>query len=871
MLDVDDRLDLWEHAPCAIHSAGVDGVIRQVNSTWLRWLGYTREEVEGKLQFLDILSEDSQAAYHRRFLGVLARGRLDEAEFTLRRKDGSEFAALVSASIVFDEAGRFARSRFGFIDISERKRGEEYMRRLIDAAPDATITVLQDGTIAHANLQVERLFGYSRDQLVGQPVEMLMPAALRAAHVGHRSHYMKAPQVRPMGVAHDLYGRRRDGSVFPIEISLSPIDGGDTPLVAASIRDISERRQAELATSRLAAIVDSSQDAILSKNLAGEITSWNRAAERLFGHTAAEAIGHALIEHIPADRQGEEQRVLERLHRGEDAGHFETVRRHKDGALVDVSLTLSLIRDRSGAIVGTSTVARDIGPRKRAEAAARLASDRLAEAIECIDDALAIFDHAGRLQLDNSAHRSLLLGVVDGPLIGLDIRELVATWTRAWAVPAAHADQWIAETFRADRPPRLVHELELGGHKFHETSRRTRDGGFVVLFSDRTEERQREEALRKASTAKSEFLSSMSHELRTPLNAVLGFAQLLQRDRRSPLTTRQLGMVEHIVKGGEHLLRLIDEILDLTRIEAGRVPISIEPVDLRSVVEEALATLAPLAARAEIELVLEVEGDLPRVLADRTRLAQIVMNLGSNAIKYSLRGGRAVFIASTPDPQTGRLTVTDSGIGIPLAEQDKIFQPFHRAGQETGPIEGTGIGLAISRRLAELMHGAVGFHSAPGEGSRFWVDLPTVGDELVATTTQRKAAEDSLDSPGKRHRIVYIEDHPANIAFMQELMADVARIELLTAPTAEIGLEMVRTLQPQAVILDINLPGMNGLEALRQLREWPETRHIPVIGLSAAAMEHDVRRAREAGFFHYLTKPVQVDALIAALREVLPP
>jgi PAS domain S-box-containing protein len=869
MLDVDDRLDLWEHAPCAIHSADSDGVIRQVNSTWLRWLGYARDEVEGKLHFLDILTLESKAAFHRRFLGVLARGRLDEAEFTLQRKDGSTFAALVSASIAYDEAGRFVRSRFGFIDISERKRGEEYMRRLIDAAPDATITVLQDGTIAYANLQTERLFGYSRNQLVGQPVEMLMPAALRAAHVGHREQYMKTPQVRPMGVALDLYGRRRDGTEFPIEISLSPIDTGDAPLVAASIRDISERRQAELATSRLAAIVDSSQDAILSKNLAGVITSWNRAAERLFGYTAAEAIGHTLSERIPDDHRDEEQRVLERLHRGEDAGHFETVRRRKDGAMVDVNLTLSLIRDRGGAIVGTSTVARDIGPRKRAEAAVRLASDRLAEAIECIDDALAIFDHAGRLQLDNSAHRSLLLGVVDGPVIGLHIRELAAAWSQAWGSSAAAADRWIDDTFRDDRPPRMVHELELGGRTYHETSRRTRDGGFVVLFSDRTEEHQREEALRKASTAKSEFLSSMSHELRTPLNAVLGFAQLLQRDRRAPLTPRQLGMVEHIVKGGEHLLRLIDDILDLTRIEAGRVPISLEPVDLIGVVEEALSTLAPLAARAEVELAFEVEGELPRVLADRTRLAQIVMNFGSNAIKYSLRGGRAVFVASSPDPRRGRLTVTDRGIGIPLAEQDKIFQPFHRAGQETGPIEGTGIGLAITRRLAELMNGTVGFHSAPGAGSQFWVDLPAADEAPAATATQRRAAGDSLASAGDQ-RIVYIEDHPANIAFMQELMADVARIELLTAPTAEIGLEMVRTHRPHAVILDINLPGMNGIEALRRLREWPETRDIPVIALSAAAMDHDIRRARDAGFFRYLTKPVQVEALIAALREVLP-
>jgi PAS domain S-box-containing protein len=855
--DADDRLDLWDHAPCAIHSAGTDGLIRQVNSTWLRWLGYSRDEVEGKLHFTAVLAEPSRAAYHRRLLGILARGRLDEAEFTMLRKDGTTFAALVSATIAFDDDGKFVRSRYGFIDISERKRGEDHLRRLIDAAPDATVVVLADGTIAFANLQTERLFGYTRNQIVGQPVEILLPAAMRAAHVGHRSRFMRAPQVRPMGVALDLHGRRQDGTEFPIEISLSPIDSGDTIMVAASIRDITERRQAELVTSRLAAIVDSSEDAIFSNGLDGVITSWNRSAERLFGYTAAEAVG-ARLPLVPDDRRAEELRILERLHRGEHIEHFETVRVHKDGTRIDVNVTKSHIRDRGGAIVGTSTVARDISPRRRAEAAARLASERLAEAIECIDDAFAIFDGEGRLVLHNSAHRLLFDGILEAPLIGRTATELALAWGASLGLEPNDPRLWGSAIFQPDLPARVVRDVEFHGRVYVAATRRTHDGGVVSLFSDRTEDRRREEALRKASAAKSEFLSSMSHELRTPLNAVLGFAQLLQRDRRNPLSERQLGMVEHILKGGEHLLSLIDEVLDLARIEAGRVTLSIEPIDVRGVLDEALATLAPLAARAEIELVLDVgAAEIPRVLADRTRLAQILMNFGSNAIKYSLRGGQAVFAVATPAPERVRITVTDHGIGIPPAEQARIFEPFHRAGQEAGPVEGTGIGLAITRRLAELMNGDVGFHSVVGEGSAFWVELPVV-DQLPAPRPKPPIVNSPLwTSTGPRYRIVYIEDHPANIAFMEALLADVARIELLTAPTAEIGLELVRTHRPNAVILDINLPGMSGIDALRQLRSWPETRDIPVIALSAAAMEHDIHRARDAGFHRYLTELLQ--------------
>jgi CheY-like chemotaxis protein/anti-sigma regulatory factor (Ser/Thr protein kinase) len=277
-----------------------------------------------------------------------------------------------------------------------------------------------------------------------------------------------------------------------------------------------------------------------------------------------------------------------------------------------------------------------------------------------------------------------------------------------------------------------------------------------------------------------------------------------------------------------------------------------------------------MAQRAGIALErMALPTSVPTVIADRTRLAQILMNYGSNAIKYNKSGGHVRFEVAI-GAETVRMTVADDGMGIPADKRGKIFEPFHRAGQETGPIQGTGIGLAISKRLAELMHGNVGFTSEQGQGSAFWIELPI--DR--AAPDAHAAADAKLTSPAiaadpRRHEIVYIEDNPSNIAFMRELMEDLPNIDLVTAPTAEIGLELVRTHVPALVIMDINLPGMSGFEAAKQLAAWPETEHIPIIALTAAALGRDLTRGVEVGFVRYLTKPVKVDELTAALEEIL--
>jgi CheY-like chemotaxis protein len=328
-----------------------------------------------------------------------------------------------------------------------------------------------------------------------------------------------------------------------------------------------------------------------------------------------------------------------------------------------------------------------------------------------------------------------------------------------------------------------------------------------------------------------------------------------------------------VLKGGEHLLRLIDDILDLSRIESGRVTVSPEPVGVAEVLAEVKSTLDPMAERVGITLSVEpLPKDLPDVIADRTRFSQVLINFGSNALKYGRSGGRATLAVSMIDPTTVRVSVRDDGIGIPKEKQDKIFQPFQRAGQEAGPIEGTGIGLAISRRLAALMRCDVGFESTPGLGSTFWIDLPA-RPARKESDSQRpvSALSGSLlgESDGASFTIVYIEDNPSNIAFMQGLVGELARVSLISAPNAEVGIEIVRARRPDVVIMDINLPGMSGYDATRKLQEWPETKHIPIVALSAAAMVDDKKRASRAGFYRYLTKPVRVADLLKTLEELL--
>jgi PAS domain S-box-containing protein len=629
-------------------------------------------------------------------------------------------------------------------------------------------------------------------------------------------------------------------------------------------------------------LLDAAPDAMIVVSAEGKITFANTETGRLFGYENHELLGRTLDVLIPeryrAAHGGHLARFFASPTRRPMGSGLELFGRRKDGRDVPIEVSISPIQLDRGTAVCASI--RDITERKHMERVARISAERLVGAVDTMQDAFALFDADDRLVLCNAPYRTLLGGASSSDLAGESYEDLLDRWMVSLAFAGDEdRSQFRAERLAARRDPKGAFDVRTNeGRSLRVLDRRTVEGGMVKTMWDLTDDVLLTEELKSArasadaaSAAKSEFLSSMSHELRTPLNAILGFAQLLGRDKREPLSDRHKARVGQILRGGEHLLRLIDDILDLSHIEAGRVSISTEPVDVVEILDELRATLEPTAARADVRVtVLPTPTEARRVRADRTRFAQIVTNFGTNAIKYNRPSGTVTVSARLNDERTLRVAVSDTGMGIPVDKQGKLFQPFQRAGQETGAIEGTGIGLVIAKRLAELMGGHVGFRSAPGSGSEFWVDLPVEASTVDPAPTAAAAADTTLQFEGPRGRLVlYVEDNPANVAFMRDLLRDFERLELLTAPTAEMGIELAFCRRPHAVIMDINLPGIDGFEALTRLREQPATAHIPVIALTASASERERQRGLKAGFFRYLTKPVKVDEFIDALAEIL--
>jgi signal transduction histidine kinase/CheY-like chemotaxis protein len=399
--------------------------------------------------------------------------------------------------------------------------------------------------------------------------------------------------------------------------------------------------------------------------------------------------------------------------------------------------------------------------------------------------------------------------------------------------------------------------------------------GYLLIGTDNSArklvEQQLNEAVaaaEKANLAKSDFLSSMSHELRTPLNAILGFAQLVESGTPAPTPTQKRS-VDQILKAGWYLLELINEILDLALIESGKLSLSVEPVSLTEVLTECRAMVESQAAQRGIGMAFPRMPAQGYVNADRTRLKQVLINLLFNAIKYNQPNGRVSVECTEQTAGTLRISVRDTGAGLTPEQVSQLFQPFNRLGQESGHEEGTGIGLVVTQRLVHLMGGDIGADSTQGVGSVFWVEMALASAPGLALELTEEPPAPLAANGAEMHTVLYVEDNPANLELVEQIIARRSNLRLLGAADASLGIEFARVYRPKVILMDINLPGISGIEAMKILRRDPVTAHIPIIALSANAVPRDIQRGMEAGFFNYITKPIKVGQLMDAIDAAL--
>jgi len=543
-----------------------------------------------------------------------------------------------------------------------------------------------------------------------------------------------------------------------------------------------------------------------------------------------------------------------------------------------------LYRNRLTRSGGAVAVLSDISVLKEAEERSARAELRLRNAVDRIADGFRLWDAQDRLVLYNRSFKQQS-NTPEATEIGITYEATLRAAVARGSIASARGREelYIQERLdwhrRADGRPYQMRRTD--GRWFEVREYRTDEGGTVYLRADITERKQREQELssardaaEQASRAKSEFLSRMSHDLRTPLNAVLGFSQLLLMERgREALTRQQHEAVTTIERTGRHLLGLVEDILDLSRIENRALELATEPLSLVALCSEVLTLVQPLAEKRGVTIRHDlIRPTSPQVLGDHKRVIQVLTNLVSNAIKYGGTGGNVVIGAERQDDGLVHISVTDFGPGIPTELHGQLFQPFNRIGQE-GATEGTGIGLTIAKGLVERMGGTIGFKSTPGEGTTFWFTLPAAAAPVLPVDSP---AEDgaqivqvrSLGQVGPA-TVLYVEDTPENRTLVRRLLGRFANIRYLEAETGEVGLEVARRELPDIVLMDMRLPGISGIEALRVLRSDPLTRSMTVIGLTGAAMPHEAAEIRQAGFDGYITKPFRIGVLLDTLTKAL--
>ena len=821
-----------------------------------------------------------------------------------------------------------------------------WLTAIIETAEDAIISKTLEGVITSWNKGAERIFGYTAEEAVGRPVTILIPAdhldeeptILARLRAGKRIEHYETVRVR------------KDGTRIDISLTVSPIKGPDGNIIGASkiARDITERRRAEEKLLQAAAIVENSDDAIISKNLDGIILSWNPGAEKLYGYTAAEAIGQPVTMLIPEDRADEEPHILEQIGRGARVDHYETVRRRKDGTLIEVSLTVSPVRDTDGRIIGASKIARDITDRKRAAEELREQAEvintvnRLGQTLAAELDqhklVQAVTDAA--TEISGAQFGSFFYNVLDERGASYMLYTLSGVSRETFAhLPMPRATDIFAPTFNGEgtvliadvkKDPRYGKNSPfygmpeghlpvtsylavpvvsrsgevLGGLFFGHseegifTERAARiieglaaqaavamDNARLYEAAQRARIEAEESAVEKerlyreaqeSSRLKDEFLATVSHELRTPLTSILGWAHILR--------TRGLGdaeaakALETIERNARAQAQLIDDLLDVSRIITGKLRIDVQPVDPNFFIEAAVEAVRPAAEAKGVRLQRIMDTGAVTVSGDPVRLQQVVWNLLSNAIKFTPKGGRVQVRLERVNSHI-EIGVIDTGAGIAPEFLPYVFDRFRQADQRTSRQHGgLGLGLAIVRHLVELHGGSVRAESpGKGHGSTFTVLLPVAPVYQSVSPEKRvhPAARDTLpvyECPDRFDglQVLVVDDEPDTRELLKAGLGQCGA-NVTAAGSAAEALEAIVAAVPDLLISDIGMPGEDGYELIRRVRELPAESggKVPAIALTAYARVEDRMQALRAGYQMHVPKPVEMAELMAVAASLI--